>query len=71
MKTHNLSFQPTASALAFGKEVTLQTYGKDKYGLTLQMCSCPMAPTSITYWSKTAGTGGIGSMRHGIPRWNG
>lgn len=26
-------------------------------------CSCPMALTSITSWSKTAGAGGIGNMR--------
>ena len=38
-------------------------------GAPLQTCSCGMAPTSITHWSKTAGAGGIGSMRQGIPCW--
>jgi len=29
-----------------------------------------MTPTSITHWSKSAGAGGIGSMRRGIAREN-
>ena len=57
-----------ASALVFGKEVTLQTHGHDKYGARLLMCSCPMARTSITRWSKTAGAGGTESLRLGIRR---
>ena len=52
-----------ASALVFGRDVILQTHGQDKYGRTLPMYSCAMAPTSITNWSKTAGAGGTGSMR--------
>ena len=32
----------------------------------LPMCSCPMAPTSTTRSSKTAGAGGTESMRQGI-----
>ena len=39
-----------ASALAFGKEVTLQTHGYDKYKRTLADVSCLMAPTSTTHW---------------------
>ena len=34
-------------------------------GAPLVMSSCRMVPTSITCWSKTAGPGGIGSMRRG------
>src|SRR6267143_7150018 len=35
-------------------------------GASLPLSSCRMAPTSITRWSKTAGYGGIGSMRRGM-----
>ena len=55
-----------ASALAFGKEVTLRTHGYDKYKRTLPMCCYRMEPTAITRWSKTVGAGGIGSMRQEI-----
>ncbi len=55
-----------ASALDFGKEVTLQNHGKDKYGRTLADVLLPDCTTSITRWSKTAGAGGTGSMRRGI-----
>jgi hypothetical protein len=47
----------------FGKEVTVQTYGLDKYGRTLVMCSYPMVCTSTTRSSRKAGPGGIRSMR--------
>ena len=33
------------------------------------MCSCQMAPTSITSWPKTAGDGGIESMHQSIRSW--
>jgi hypothetical protein len=36
-------------------------------GAPLETYSCPMAPTSITRWSKTAGGGGIGNTLPGIP----
>ncbi|MEP6890865.1 MAG: thermonuclease family protein [Nitrospirota bacterium] len=55
-----------ASELVYGKEVTLETHGLDKYGRTLADVRCPMAQTSITKWSETAGAGGTGSMRRGI-----
>jgi endonuclease YncB( thermonuclease family) len=60
-----------ASALAFGKDVTIQAHGYDKYGRTLEMCTCPMAPTSIMRWSKTASACGIGNIRQGIRCWKG
>ena len=34
-------------------------------GAPLPACSCQMARTSITRWSKMAGAGGIGNMRQG------
>jgi len=53
--------------LVFGKEVTLQTFGKDKYGRTMPMYCYRTAPTSITRWLKKAGAGGIGRIRWEIP----
>jgi hypothetical protein len=54
-----------ASALVYGKEVTLQTHASTNTSAPLPMCSCLMAPTPITRWSKRAGVGGIGSTRRG------
>ena len=54
--------------MVFGKEVTLQTHGLDKYKRTL--ADVLPAGTSITRWSKQAGGGsGIGSMRRGYRSW--
>jgi len=58
-----------ASELVFGKEVTLQTYGKDKYGRTIADVLFLMAPTRITRWSKGARAGSRGSMCRGIPHY--
>ena len=49
------------------KEVTLQTHGKDKYGRTLADVLLLDGPLSTTHSSKTAGAGGIESMRQVIP----
>ena len=58
-----------ASDLVFGKEVTCsKPMARISAGAPLPRCSCRMARMSITRWSKTAGAGGIGSMRRGIPR---
>jgi endonuclease YncB( thermonuclease family) len=47
-----------ASVLVFGKYVILQTHtARTSTDGRLPMCSCPMAPTSITSSSKTAGAG--------------
>ncbi|MBU6434884.1 MAG: thermonuclease family protein, partial [Nitrospirae bacterium] len=55
----------------FGKEVTLQSFRKDTYGRTIADMLLADGPTSITHSSKTAGAGGIGSMRQGeIPHLN-
>jgi len=37
----------------------------------LETCSCSMARTSITRWSKMVGAGGIENMRQEIRRWKG
>ena len=60
-----------ASELVYGKEITLQTFGKERIstGAPLLVCSCPMKPTSITRWSKKAGAGDIGNTRRGIACW--
>ena len=60
-----------ASALVFGKEVTLQTQARTSTDAPLETCSCWVAPTSATRSSKTAGAGGIESMRQGIRYWKG
>ena len=54
-----------ASALVFGKEVTLQTHGKDKYKRTLADVLLPDGTNVNHDWSKRAGAGGIGGMRLG------
>ena len=59
-----------ASELVFGKEVTLQTHGHDKYKRTLADGFCPMERMSITCWSKWAGAGSIASMRREIRNWS-
>jgi hypothetical protein len=33
---------PPHSDLAFGKDVTVQTHGHDKYTRIMEMCACPM-----------------------------
>ena len=55
-----------ASALAFGKEVTVQTHGYDKYKRGLADVILADARTSIMSWSSKAGAGGIGSTRQEI-----
>ena len=55
-----------ASALVFGKEVTIQMHGYDKYNAPLPMCFCPMVQTSTMNWSKPGGVGGTGSTRREI-----
>lgn len=56
----------SASALFFGKEVTLQTHGKNKYGRTiahvLVMDGIDVNPTL----AKMAGAGGIGNIREEV-----
>jgi len=47
------------SALVFGKEVTLERHGRDKFGRTIAAYPCPMGLSSISNWSETAGVGGI------------
>jgi hypothetical protein len=44
---------------------------KTSTGGPLPTYFCPIAPTSITRWSKMAGVGGIGSMRWWIRCWKG
>jgi micrococcal nuclease len=53
------------SELVFGKDVTLQTHGLDKYGRTLADVFLSDGSNVTTRWSKTAGVGGIGNMRQG------
>jgi micrococcal nuclease len=48
------------SELVFGKDVTLQTYGKDKYGCTIAHMLLVKVPTSITRSSNMAGAGESG-----------
>jgi len=48
------------SELVFGKDVTLQTYGKDKYGCTIAHVLLVEVPTSITRSSNMAGAGESG-----------
>ena len=55
-----------ASALVCKKEVTLQTYGKDKDRRTHGEVLLPDGTNATTRWSKMAGAGGIGSMHWGI-----
>jgi hypothetical protein len=55
-----------ASALVFGKEITLQTYGHDKYGRTLADVILPDGTNVNHTRSKTAGAGGIGNTLPGI-----
>jgi micrococcal nuclease len=55
-----------SSELAFGKEVTLQTHGHDKYGRTLADVILPDGTNVNHMLVKGAGAGGIGSMRQEI-----
>ena len=48
-----------ASELVYGKEITLQTYGRDKYGRTLADVFLPDGTNANAGRSKTAGAGGI------------
>ena len=57
-----------ASVLAFGKDVTIQTHGLDKYRRTLGDVILPGGINLNSNLSKTAGVGGIGSMRQEIWR---
>jgi hypothetical protein len=48
-----------------GKKSSFRLTASTSTGAPLPMCSCLMAPTSTTRWSKTAVAGGIGNMRQG------
>ena len=52
-----------ASALVFGKNLTLQTRGKLSTGGRLLTCFCQTVRTSTMNWSKPGGVGGAGSTR--------
>ena len=52
-----------ASELVFGKEAILRLTTRTNTGAPWPMCFFPMALTLITRSSRTAGVGGIGSMR--------
>jgi endonuclease YncB( thermonuclease family) len=52
-----------ASALVFGKQVTLKTFGKDKYGRTIADVLLPDGSNVNHALVGMAGAGGIGSMR--------
>jgi endonuclease YncB( thermonuclease family) len=58
-----------ASDLAFGKQVTVQTHGHDKYKRTIGDVILEDGTNVNHMRSKMAGASGIGSMRRGILRW--
>jgi endonuclease YncB( thermonuclease family) len=60
-----------ASSLVFGKEVTLQTHGKDKYGRTLADVLLPDGTNVNHELVKECWCCGIASMRQGIRCWKG
>ena len=60
-----------ASGLAFGKNITIQTHGQDKYRRTLADVLLPDGTHVNHTLSKTVGVGGIGSMRREIRCWKG
>ena len=55
-----------SSELVFGKKSPFKPTVSTSMAARSLMCCCPMAPTSITHWSNTAGAGGIERMRQGI-----
>ena len=55
----------------YGKEVTVQTWGEDKYGRTIADMLRPDGTNVNHTLVQTAGAGGIGSMRRGIRCWKG
>jgi endonuclease YncB( thermonuclease family) len=59
-----------ASELVFGKDVTLQARGHDKYGRTIADVLLPDC-TNVNHELVKDGWGGIGSMRQAIPCLNG
>ena len=67
--TNDLSKQPQNWAM--GRKSRSRHSTKTSTGGPLPTYFCSMAPTSITRWSKTAGGGGIGSMRRQIRCWKG
>jgi endonuclease YncB( thermonuclease family) len=60
-----------AAALVFGKEIALQTHGKDKYGRTLADVLLPDGTNVNHALVKDGWPGGIGNMRQGIRYWKG
>jgi hypothetical protein len=66
---NDLSKQPQNWAM--GRKSRSRHLAKTSTGGPLPTYFCPMAPTSITRWSKMAGVGGIGSMHRWIRCWKG
>ena len=65
-QAYGMRGERTASELVFGKEVTLQTFGKDKYGRTSGDVLLPDGTNVNHTLVKNGWCWGIGSMRQRI-----
>jgi len=68
---YGMKAKQAASALVFGKEVTLQTYGKDKYGRTLADVFLPDGTNVNHELVKDGWCWWYRNMHRGIRCWSG